>query len=73
MTEAIKEVWTVEGMTCGGCASSVERVLAGAPGLIEASADHAGDQVTLTLEGAVDRDDLAKRIERAGFDVVARG
>jgi copper chaperone CopZ len=73
MTEAIKEVWTVEGMTCGGCAASIERVLAGAAGLISCEADHAQAQVTLTVEPAADRDDLAARIERAGFDVVARG
>lgn len=72
MTEAKAEVWKVEGMTCGGCAASVERVLAGAPGLAEVRVDHVGDAVTLVLTSGADRDDLAARIERAGFDVIAR-
>ncbi|MCP4868453.1 MAG: heavy-metal-associated domain-containing protein [Proteobacteria bacterium] len=73
MTEAKTEVWKVEGMTCGGCAASVERVLTGAPGLSDVQVDHAGDAVTMTLDGSANRDDLARRIEGAGFDVVARG
>ncbi len=74
MTAQSTEVWKVDGMTCGGCAASVERSLANAAGLVSAKADAAADTVTLTVDAAsVDRDDLAARIERAGFDVVARG
>ncbi len=67
------ETWTVEGMSCGGCEASVRRVLADAPGLVSATPDHAADRVVLELDPErVDRDELARRIERAGFDVVAR-
>ena len=69
----IVETWRVEGMSCGGCEASVRRVLADAPGLVRVTADHSADRVDLELDGDLaDRDDLARRIERAGFDVVER-
>lgn len=73
MSESTTEVWRVEGMTCGGCASSVTRVLTGAPGLLDLDVSHEQDQVRLVLDSAADRADLKARIERAGFDVVGQG
>ena len=72
MSESTIEVWRVEGMTCGGCASSVQRVLTGAPGVLDLAVSHADDSVTLTLAAAADRADLKARIEDAGFDVVGQ-
>lgn len=70
---ATVENWKVEGMSCGGCEASVRKVLADAPGLLKVTPDHAADRVALELDdGLADRDDLARRIERAGFDVVER-
>jgi copper chaperone CopZ len=69
----IAETWKVEGMSCGGCEASVRRVLADAPGLLAVSPDHCTDEVKLELDPSlVDRDEIARRIERAGFDVVGR-
>jgi len=65
--------WIVDGMTCGGCSASVERVLKGAPGVKDVSASHETREVVLTVDGALDGDDVARRIEGAGFDVVRRG
>lgn len=73
MSESTTEIWRVEGMTCGGCASSVRRVLDGAPGLQGLEVSHEEDQVRLVLDGAADRADLKARIENAGFDVIHQG
>jgi copper chaperone len=65
------ETWKVDGMTCGGCSGSVERVLQGAPGLVSVKADHVADEVALEIDPQrVDRDEIKRRIEGAGFDVV---
>ncbi len=73
MAEGIVEHWTVAGMSCGGCAASIQRALAGQPGVHSVQADAARNSVTLQLESTgVDREALAACIEAAGFEVVER-
>lgn len=55
----------VTGMTCGGCVSSVERVVKKVPGV-------SGVQVTLeggrlVVEGTPEREAVVKAVEKAGF------
>ena len=58
----------VEGMTCGGCEKSVERALTRTPGVNEAKASMATNNVTVTFDpAAATRDQLAQTIRRAGF------
>ena len=60
----------VEGMSCDGCVSSVEKALRRLDGVIEASADLDAEQATVTIDPAtIGRDTLAQAIEDAGFDV----
>ncbi|MCO4769021.1 MAG: heavy-metal-associated domain-containing protein [Deltaproteobacteria bacterium] len=73
MSDAHTQTWNVTGMTCGGCSGSVERVLKDAPGVGAVKADHAADSVVLTVDGVLDGDEVQRRIEAAGFQVVARG
>ena len=73
MGEVMSERWSVSGMTCGGCSSSVERVLSGVPGVLEARADHSTDSVVLQIDSStVDRTEARRRIEQAGFSVEDR-
>ncbi len=70
MANVIVEEWTVVGMTCGGCAASVERVLASVPGVRSVSADFAGDRVRLEFDpDTLERASIRSQIEAAGFDV----
>lgn len=70
MGNVIVEEWTVLGMTCGGCAGSVERALASVPGLRSAAADFSNDLVRLEFDSDTwDRAAVRARIEAAGFDV----
>lgn len=57
----------VEGMTCGGCASRLERVLRGLDGVNSVQVDLAGKSATLV--GPVRRELVVAAIEGAGFEV----
>ncbi|MCD2199748.1 heavy-metal-associated domain-containing protein [Halobacterium sp. KA-4] len=60
---------TVEGMSCGGCESTVEDALADVEGVESASADREHDAAT--VEGDADTDALVAAIEDAGYDASA--
>ena len=74
MGEVSHEEWTVRGMTCGGCAATVERVVGELPGIVALSADADNDSLRLSFHPKIfDRDRVRSRIEDAGFDVVGDG
>ena len=74
MGEVSHEEWTVRGMTCGGCAGTVERVVGELPGIVALSADANNDSLRLSFyPESFDRDRARSRIEDAGFDVVGDG
>jgi|HubBroStandDraft_2_1064218.scaffolds.fasta_scaffold00009_16 cation-transporting ATPase V len=58
----------VSGMTCGSCATRVQRTLSRQPGVSEALVNYATGRATVELEpGAVDADQLAAAVERIGY------
>ena len=64
--------FSISGMTCGGCEASVERALGALAGVVGVQASHERNSVTVELEdGATSREQLARAIEDAGFDVVS--
>lgn len=61
----------VEGMTCGGCANSVTRVLTELAGVQSAEVSHTAGQAVVTFdESLVSEIALTEAIEDAGYDVV---
>lgn len=63
---------TVEGMTCTGCEQSVQRAVGRLDGVETASADHTAGRVTVRFDGdIVSEDDIAARIQEAGYTVPA--
>lgn len=61
----------VKGMSCAGCAQSIERRLRSTPGVQSADVDLANAVAHVTYdETAVSPDALEKTIEALGFDVV---
>jgi copper chaperone CopZ len=61
----------VHGMSCAGCAQSVERKLLTTAGVQAASVDLASATATITYdERATTPDSLEKVIEGLGFDVM---
>lgn len=60
------KVYKVSGMTCGGCARSVEQAIKAAAPAAEVSVDLAGGKVS--VEGVADDGVVAKAVDDAGFD-----
>jgi copper chaperone CopZ len=58
-------VLAVTGMTCGGCATAVNRVLSGVAGVAEVHVDLASERATVT--GTAAANELIRAVENAGF------
>jgi copper chaperone len=59
----------VAGMSCGGCVSSVTKVLQGLPGVASATVSLERGEATVEFESAsVTREALAQAVEDAGFE-----
>jgi len=64
-----KITYAVEGMTCGGCASSLEKLLKQEPGVEDASASHEDNSCAVTLDPArVSDQRIAEIVDKAGFE-----
>jgi copper chaperone len=57
----------VDGMMCGGCENSVQKVVSGIPGVVEVKADHKSKKVVVV--GDVDKEVVAQAITDAGYTV----
>lgn len=69
----MEKTLNVEGMTCGGCESSVTTALGKLEGVMAAHADHESRTVSVTFDpAAIDVETIGSRIEELGF-VVATG
>lgn len=65
-------VFNVEGMTCGGCAKSVTRVLTELSGVQSAQVNHSERKAEVVFdETVVTEATLIEAIEDAGFEVIA--
>lgn len=61
---------TIQGMTCGGCVNSVQRALAGLPGVRQTEVSLEAGQATIEYDAArVSPEQLKTAIEEAGYDV----
>lgn len=63
--------FTIHGMSCAGCAQSIERRLASTPGVRAASVDLDAAAASITYDESITTaDNLEKVIESLGFDVL---
>ncbi len=63
---------TVQGMTCGNCARSVERKLASTPGVTKAKVDLEAARATVEYDvDLVKPDVLANAVRQLGYEVPA--
>ncbi|GGE50808.1 heavy metal translocating P-type ATPase [Actibacterium pelagium] len=68
MTAHSKIILSVDGMTCGSCASRVNRALAAVPGVDEVSVNLAADTATVKLaDGSVTAEALMAASTEAGY------
>lgn len=70
--DTVRTVFTVEGMHCGGCSSTITATLERVVGVVEASADHdKGIAEAVYNPRKVEADDLKAEIEKLGYTVTA--
>jgi copper chaperone CopZ len=70
MHESVK--LTVQGMTCGNCARSVERKLSAMPGVSKATVDLVNSNATVDYDGSVVTPSaLAQAVRNLGYEVPA--
>jgi copper chaperone len=58
----------VEGATCGGCVSSIEKAVTQLPGVDSVSFNL--ETKLAKVEGSIEQSDVIEAIEMAGFDVI---
>jgi copper chaperone len=66
----MEKTYKVSGMTCGGCARSVEKAIKAVAPAAGVTIDVATGNVR--VEGAVDEGLLAKAVDDAGFEFMGR-
>ena len=59
----------VKGMTCGHCAAAVTRALEALPGVSQVQVDLAGGRVSFTNVNPIPREELARVIKAAGYEM----
>jgi copper chaperone len=63
--------YTVSGMTCGHCVSSVSSEIGRLDGVSEVQVDLATGAVTVTSETPLDQTAVADAVDEAGYQLVA--
>jgi len=64
--------FTVVGMTCGHCVSSVTEEVSQVPGVTDVDVDLATGGLTVTSESEVDDAAIRAAVEEAGYSVAGR-
>ncbi|MGY1837611.1 heavy-metal-associated domain-containing protein [Blastococcus sp. SYSU DS0510] len=64
--------YTVVGMTCGHCVSSVTEEVTQVPGVTDVNVDLASGGLTVTSDSTVDDDAVRAAVEEAGYQIAGR-
>ncbi|WP_157254028.1 heavy-metal-associated domain-containing protein [Nonomuraea typhae] len=62
--------YTVKGMTCGHCVSSVKEEVSEVAGVSSVEVDLASGLLTVGSEGPIDVADIRAAVEEAGYELV---
>jgi copper ion binding protein len=60
----------VQGMTCGHCERAITREIGRVPGVRSVDVDLPAGAVTVSVDTAVDRADIAAAVDEAGYALV---
>ena len=63
--------YTVSGMTCGHCVSSVTEEVTSIPGVTDVQVDLASGAVTITSETPVEETAVKAAVDEAGYELVS--
>ncbi|MFJ8741054.1 cation transporter [Embleya sp. NPDC127516] len=70
-TSTVTATYTVTGMTCGHCVSSVRTEVGRIDGVTDVGVDLASGTVTVTAGTTIDDAAVAAAIDEAGYELVA--
>ena len=65
----MKEIYTVQGMTCAACSARIEKVIGKMDGVEEVSVNLASERMTLRTKEGVDLEEIFAKIEKLGYKV----
>ncbi len=63
------ETYTVTGMTCGHCVSSVTEEVTEIPGVTDVQVDLDSGRLTVTADGDLDDAQVRGAVEEAGYSI----
>ncbi|MFG1948283.1 heavy-metal-associated domain-containing protein [Nonomuraea sp. NPDC048826] len=63
-------IYTVKGMTCGHCVSSVKEEVGEVSGVTSVDVDLASGRLTVVSEGPVDEATISGAVKEAGYELV---
>ncbi|REE97395.1 heavy-metal-associated domain-containing protein [Thermomonospora umbrina] len=61
--------YTVVGMTCGHCVTSVKEEVGAVPGVTGVEVDLTDGRLTVTADGALDDSRIREAVQEAGYQV----
>ncbi|GAA3519805.1 heavy-metal-associated domain-containing protein [Actinocatenispora rupis] len=64
------QTYTVSGMTCGHCASSVREEIGTLPGVQDVRVDVASGRVEVDADGPLATDAVRAAVDEAGYELV---
>jgi copper chaperone len=64
--------YTVSGMTCGHCVSSVKEEVSGVTGVTNVEVDLATGLLTVASDGSVQKEQIAAAVQEAGYEMADR-
>ena len=67
----MQTIYTVSGMTCGHCVSSVQSEVRQLPGVTDVQVDLVAGAVTVTSEQPVDDAAIRAAVDEAGYALVS--
>ncbi|MGI5268082.1 heavy-metal-associated domain-containing protein [Nonomuraea sp. CA-218870] len=62
--------YTVKGMTCGHCASSVKEEVGEVAGVTSVEIELESGRLTVVSDGPVDQEKISGAVEEAGYELV---
>lgn len=65
----MKQTWTVKGMTCGHCVSSVTEEVSAVPGAKDVVVELATGSLTVSSDGPLDDSAVRAAVAEAGYRV----
>lgn len=63
------DTYTVTGMTCGHCVSSVTEEVSGLPGVTDVQVELDSGRVTVTSDAPLTEDEVRAAVEEAGYSL----